>query len=89
MDNARVANRRIIGDARGEAANENEDRAWRQWLTFCESSGIGDDPFTLLYPHKNNNSSLSPSSASIELLCGMHQVNLKESVSHQCQQHCA
>jgi hypothetical protein len=45
MDNARVANRRIIGDARGEAANENEDRAWRRWLTFCESSGIGDDPF--------------------------------------------
>jgi hypothetical protein len=45
MDNACVANRRIIGNARGEAANENEDQVWRRWLTFCESSGIGDDPF--------------------------------------------
>jgi hypothetical protein len=45
MDNACVANRRIIGDARDEAANENEDRVWRRWLTFCGSSGIGDDPF--------------------------------------------
>jgi hypothetical protein len=43
----------------------------------------GTTPSSLLYPHKNNNSSLSPSSASIELLRGMHQVDLKESVSHQ------
>jgi hypothetical protein len=45
-------NRRIICDSRGEAANENEDRAWRRWITFCESSGMGHDPFLTALPNQ-------------------------------------
>jgi hypothetical protein len=43
----------------------------------------GTTPSSLLYPHKNSSSSSSPSSASIELLRGMHQVDLQGSVSNQ------
>jgi hypothetical protein len=83
LDHAITANRRIICDSRGEAANEKEDRAWLRWLTFCESSGMGHDPFLTTLPNQGKSSSSSRSSAYIKLLCGISQVDLSGSVLRQ------
>jgi hypothetical protein len=40
-------NRQIIFGSRQEDANENHDRVWRRWKSFCTKGGVADNSYLL------------------------------------------